>query len=369
MAKRITAAVASVLLCLSLTLLVFEPKASAVMFTAVNNEILELTADTQPEYYDGKLYLPGSVFATSSLGVVTAVSRQQLFLYRDGKSLTFSVADDSVKDQDGSVYGNVKPIYRYGRIYVPVVFVCVFFGFSYSYISSSPVAPIIRIKCGDVLEDSVFAEAATPSMRNRLSRYENSLISPMPSVTPAATPSPSEFPYYGDINVYLGFIGLDTQYTPAILSMLKRTGTRAAFFLTAEEVNRDPNLVRRMIGEGHSVGMLAAEESKEEWRMASEALMHHTVSRSLLAGCLSGGGETAETLGLKLCFNEDTSVLSAENGDGINTVMAKLLNAEDSASVIISTDSETLELLEQIIEFTTLGRFNVRVMCETSHLG
>ena len=97
MAKRITAAAAAALLCAALLLAVLAPRARAVTFTAVNNELLELTADTQPEYVDGKLYVPGSVFANTSLGVVMASARQQIFLYKDGNSLTFSVADETTK--------------------------------------------------------------------------------------------------------------------------------------------------------------------------------------------------------------------------------------------------------------------------------
>ena len=367
MTRRISAAAAAVLVCALLLLTALAPRAHAVTFTAINNELLELTADTQPEFYDGKLYVPGSVFANTSLGVVMASARQQIFLYKDGNSLTFSVADGTTKDQTGNYYSNIKPIYRNGRIYVPVDFVCVYFGFSYSYISA-PVAPIVRIKSGSVLDDSVFADAATPSMRNRLSRYESALATPTPSVEPTPVPT-ADIPYYGDVSVYIALRGADAEYTPALLERLARAEVRACFFLTAEEMDASPDLVRRMMVEGHSVGLLSRGDDASCWQAASEALLRHTVSRSLLAACCEGGGEAAGDMGLRLCF-DGSSPICSENGEyGYNDVMADMLNADEAVSVLIETDPAAVNMLDRLLDFIRLARFDVRVLRETSELG
>ena len=42
--------------------------------------------------------------------------------------------------------------------------------------------------------------------------------------------------------------------TPAILDVLKRTGIRATFFLCAQNVERYPELARRIAAEGHEIG-------------------------------------------------------------------------------------------------------------------
>ncbi len=368
MAKRITAAAAAALLCAALLLAVLAPRARAVTFTAVNNELLELTADTQPEYVDGKLYVPGSVFANTSLGVVMASARQQIFLYKDGNSLTFSVADETTKDQAGNYYSNIKPVYRYGRIYVPVDFVCVYFGFSYSYISA-PVAPIVRIKSGAVLDDAVFADAATPSMRNRLSRYESSLATPTPSVEPTPTPTP-EIPYYGDVSVFIAIRGMDEEHTPAMLDRLARAEMRACFFLTAEEMDSSPDILRRIAVEGHTVGLLSrGEDDAAAWRAASDSLLRHAVTRSLLAACRDGNGEAAAEEGLRLCFDGSFPVCSDESGYGFNDAMASMLSAENAVSVLIETDDEAETTLERLLEFIRVARFDVRVLRETSKLG
>ena len=55
--------------------------------------------------------------------------------------------------------------------------------------------------------------------------------------------------------VYLTFDeGYEAGYTPKILDILKENNIKAAFFITAHYLNTEPELVQRMISEGHIVG-------------------------------------------------------------------------------------------------------------------
>ncbi|MBQ8338491.1 MAG: polysaccharide deacetylase family protein [Oscillospiraceae bacterium] len=55
--------------------------------------------------------------------------------------------------------------------------------------------------------------------------------------------------------VYMTFDeGYENGYTAPILDTLKEKGVKAVFFLTYDYVKRNPELVKRMIVEGHSVG-------------------------------------------------------------------------------------------------------------------
>ena len=56
-------------------------------------------------------------------------------------------------------------------------------------------------------------------------------------------------------NIYLTFDeGYEAGYTPKILDTLKENNVSAAFFITAHYLNTEPDLVQRMIDEGHIVG-------------------------------------------------------------------------------------------------------------------
>jgi peptidoglycan/xylan/chitin deacetylase (PgdA/CDA1 family) len=56
-------------------------------------------------------------------------------------------------------------------------------------------------------------------------------------------------------SVYLTFDdGPDPETTPAILDTLRRHQARATFFVVGRQARKHPELVRRMIAEGHTVG-------------------------------------------------------------------------------------------------------------------
>lgn len=57
-----------------------------------------------------------------------------------------------------------------------------------------------------------------------------------------------------DKNIYLTFDeGYEAGYTQQILSILKNNNVKATFFITAHYLNTQPELVKQMIDEGHSV--------------------------------------------------------------------------------------------------------------------
>lgn len=59
----------------------------------------------------------------------------------------------------------------------------------------------------------------------------------------------------GGRSVFLTFDdGPDPETTPAILDTLARHGAKATFFVVGERVAAHPELVRRMVDEGHAVG-------------------------------------------------------------------------------------------------------------------
>ncbi|MDQ6422574.1 polysaccharide deacetylase family protein [Paenibacillus sp. LHD-117] len=54
--------------------------------------------------------------------------------------------------------------------------------------------------------------------------------------------------------VYLTFDDGPSQHTPAVLDILKKAGVHATFFLLGEQVERHPDIVRRIANEGHAIG-------------------------------------------------------------------------------------------------------------------
>lgn len=65
----------------------------------------------------------------------------------------------------------------------------------------------------------------------------------------------STTPYYGKKVVYLTFDdGPDSENTPAVLSILKSNNIKATFFVIGTEVEKNPELLKQIYQEGHSIG-------------------------------------------------------------------------------------------------------------------
>ena len=49
--------------------------------------------------------------------------------------------------------------------------------------------------------------------------------------------------------------GPDPRWTPQILDALREHGARATFFVVGSKVNRYPELARRIVADGHDIGV------------------------------------------------------------------------------------------------------------------
>jgi len=59
--------------------------------------------------------------------------------------------------------------------------------------------------------------------------------------------------------------GPDSRYTNSILDILKQNNVRAAFFVVAEKAAENPEIIKRLLDEGHLVGLHSLEH-RDAWR-------------------------------------------------------------------------------------------------------
>ena len=113
--------------------------------------------------------------------------------------------------------------------------------------------------------------------------------------------------------VYLSFVGLPSS---ALLDSLVEYGVRAAFFLTADEIRQSPDTVRRIVGEGHSVGALCSADPSAE--ISSLLLDAARVKTVLIASAAPEYDEScihvADVYGL-VFWDYDTDCI--QNGTGL----------------------------------------------------
>lgn len=267
--------VARLLLAAVLVLGLFPPvpaSAATLYFTAVNNSVAPLTSDTMPFWSGGTLYVPYSIFDASlnkigvGLGLYTSYNRdtRTVTLFNLRQTLIFDLNSGTCRDDvTGTTYIS-RAIMRGGRPYLALSTVCSHFDLEYSYnqLPDVPQGYLVRIKSSDtVMSDADFIDAAKNVISNRLREYTQSL-NPAESTDPGSDPSASSGPGGNtqvgkdDTAAYLAFRCETAAGLTDILDALGGSKRCAVFFLTPQLLE-EGDLVRRILGGGHSVGILA----------------------------------------------------------------------------------------------------------------
>lgn len=290
----------SLVLCAALLVGITTSSAAAsVTLTAINDSFLPLSASTMPERRGGTQYVPYSVFS-GTLGISGTYNSadQTLTMSSGSTTLRFDLSHGTVYDQTMNSYGT--PAYWINStIYVPVKLVCGKFNLTYSNISAA--APILRIcNSSASMSDSAFVSSSTATIRNMLDAYNNpsssSTAAPQGGTaippTTGATNTP-EIPARKPSIVYFSYFGTPDVHTPAILDALETAGHKATFFIPADGTVLNEDLLRQIIGRGHTVGftlLSSAQDMSSKLRAANDVLFHATGTVSRLLS-ISNGSE------------------------------------------------------------------------------
>lgn len=260
-------------------------RAEELTFLSIN-EVLPPELINCVVTYGGLTYVPYYVFSNYGIGISYTYfsSASTAYLYSGEKQLFFEMSGGDTYDGENNHYSG-SAIVRGGTVYLPLNLMYRFFGnFNYSYLTGSEYGTVLRITTDAVvLTDAEFLRAARNAMRSYAASWNAEAATPTPSPVPTATASPLPVPtpyptatavpapsgtpavlpagepeepktHKGE-RLTLSFAGLPGE---AVLETLREKGVETCFFLTAEELRADPDLVRRIIGSGHLVGLLCA---------------------------------------------------------------------------------------------------------------
>lgn len=305
----------SLFLCLAL-LFAAVPAAAAddVCFISTNDSLEQLTY--QPYFSGSTAYVPISVFANFKIYNTYHYSSSTASLYSSSKQLYFDMETGETYDGQGNYY-NVTPIWRGGAVYVPVDFVCQQYGLAWSYIQGNGYGDVLRIVDSDVhLTDAQFLTAAKQLMSSRYNAYvgnTNSEDIPIPGVDIAS-----------DCVVWLSFVGLPSS---RLLDILGEYGVKAGFFLTAGELRDNTATVRRIVGEGHSIGVLCYGDPLAEY-LEFRALLYEAAHTATVL--IASGGDAYDELCRQAALENDLVFWDYDNDciqDGAGLSYASLVTA------------------------------------------
>lgn len=294
--------VIAVLVLFSLFAAFLPPAVSAagdIFFTAINNHVLPLNEKTMPKYFD-KLYIPYTFFSSDELGVYFAPGEDRVMIYSytpNYKSLTFNIVTATVLDQDNNQY-YFPAIKSNGLIYLPAYEVCRFFGWTLAVYAADP-APIVRImNSPDVLNKPTFFSFNSSKIREYYDAYTGSHASPSPGASqpPPASPSHSGEPTFESVTIYLSFFNLPPENFAAVLSDLETHRFKSCFFVSADEIRDNADLLRRAAGRGHMIGIWLDTGTLEEYHNASSLLFEAAKVKTILVSAAGDAAKTAEDL-------------------------------------------------------------------------
>lgn len=358
--KRIVAILIIITLLFGMTLL---PSSAAndVCFIAVNETLLELS--TQP-YFFGYAYVPYAVFGNLSVYTTYFPSSNTVSIYKGDKQLYFNLQSGQVYDNDDNYY-NISTIQQNGSAYVYVNFVCEFFGLEWSYIKGVGYGDVLRITdSSSYLSDDEFLTAATMLMKSRYETYINSIT---PSTPTLPEPSPSVSPDVEgneDTEVYLSFEGVPSE---SILRTLDTTSIKAAFYLTPEEIAAEPDMVRRVLGTGHNVGILCGDEPAADFEAGASLLFDAACVRPTMISS-SGNSDQCRDFAAEngLVFNTFDIDGAARNGTvpSAATITSQLAVRERDTRLRLDTTEATEQKLGFIINYLRIEKYDLRVECE-----
>ena len=232
--------------------------AGSVYFTAVNKNVLPLSDETMPFWSGGYLYVPSTIFTGvgRDLGVsyYPNIGRGTILLYVDDviySSLVFDVNKDYAVDNEGNMYFQ-KAIQRGNVIFLPISLIARCFGLLYSTVEVDR-GYLVWVRNTDMdMEERYFADAAKSRMEYEYNQY-------VQDRTEEETPA-EETDVPGGVTgqrIYLGMEASDDTRVRSLLDTLDRYDSQAAFYCTADFLETEGDLLRRMSATGQAICLMA----------------------------------------------------------------------------------------------------------------
>ncbi|MEG1633691.1 MAG: hypothetical protein RR314_06520 [Oscillospiraceae bacterium] len=337
--------------------------ASDVCFIALNDSLPELSSYAYSQR--STVYVPYSVFETYRIYHSYYASGNIATLYTSSKQIYFDLSNGNTYDGEGNYY-STSAIFRGSTIYVSVSFVCLQFGLSWSYINGTDSGDICRINDGGAsLSDSQFLSAASTLMAARYNAYLGITTPGTPGDKPSGD-TPGE---RNGCDVYLSFQGMPSS---ALLDTLRIKGVSTCFFLTADEVQNAPDTVRRIVAEGHSLGVLCSGDPLAEYNETSALIFEAARISTLLIA--SSADEWDDACKKAADRNDlvfwDYTIDGVRGGAGVSYasyITAYLGFSYDRADVRILCCDATDRCISSLLSFIITNSYNLRELREVEN--
>ena len=267
--KRWTKGLLAAALCAALVLGLAIPafgSSTTVYLMAVNDTVVETTAENMPRTVGGTLYVPYIMLSNQANGFSLGVSalysttRRTVVVSNGQAGVVFDTQNNTAQDLDGEQLP-VRAMVRNSMVFLPIDWLCSYFGSISCSRIQTQYGTLVRItNSAAVLSDQRFVDAADSQLANNLQRYlaaggGGTTVGPFTSSQPAPSTVPSQ------AELYLAFQAGATAAECA--QLLEGHGQRALFLFTPDDLAQSDSLVRALAGAGHTLGLALTGDDAE----------------------------------------------------------------------------------------------------------
>ena len=265
-------------LCAALALGIALPAFGAsgtVYLMAVNEKVLDTTAENIPAVMGGVLYVPYTMLSIRDSGINLGVSAlysttRRTVLVSNGQSgVVFDTQTNTAQDLQGNAV-SARAMVRNSMVFLPIDWLCSYFGTISCSRIRTPYGTLIRVTNGAVvLRDLDFVDAASNQLEEKQRNYLASLTPPSPSDTPSPTPvptapgpswEPSAPPLQAEVLLALRW----GEQGETMTALLEHRGERVLLLFPWDGLKERDDAVRRAVAAGHTVGLLLTGETAED---------------------------------------------------------------------------------------------------------
>lgn len=336
---------------------------SQAYMMSVNDKVVPMTAENMPLISGSQLYIPYIMLSSQvtevSLGVRAHYnSGRGTLTVTDGRQvITFDLRKNTAHDAWGTAL-DARALVRNSMAYLPIDWLCSYFDRLEYSLTYTPYGILVRlVNEAVILSDAEFIDAADNQLRQNLQSYQNSLITPTPTATaPTPTPSVSVEP---SARVYLA-LQWGSQASEAA-DLLEKYGQRALFLLDYRQLMRQDDLVRRLVAEGHQVGLLLTggdgDYCLEELEYGRELMGDISRSAILIVSAPGLDEEGSRTLGETGC----ALWTATRQADGMSrSAVLRRLSSDEPNFVELTCNAAGLELLNSLLPYLTGENYDLR---------
>ncbi len=205
-----------------------------------------------------------------------AAKNHTVFVIQDTvteKYLSFNINDSSYAQTERGTLILINTMLYSKERYLPMRDMCAYFGWTFEI---SDDHRSVRICDGRQQKrfSELLAVYAPPTVDTDTA--EDPVTLP---VTPPVDPPPE---FYRSASVYLTFEDIEDTHTPMLLDILAAHSAKATFFVSGEQMSQYPDLVLRIIVEGHTLGLHGMSGDELQIRKTEDLLASFDEENELL---------------------------------------------------------------------------------------